>query len=91
MTWETILEKARNAPWTPILLLALLVSNCMNWARLQAVERAVNLQISIERPDFQNDAIDDLNSINDRLNEISDNTESLAVCSQEIRPAWCRH
>jgi|HubBroStandDraft_1064217.scaffolds.fasta_scaffold441100_2 hypothetical protein len=91
MTTQTAWQRLESLPWTPILLLALLISNCMNWVRLREVERSINVQVWNERPNFQNDAIDDLEAINGRLNEVSEATQMLATCSKEVRPVWCKH
>jgi len=87
-----MLERLRKVPWTPLLLLALLLSNCANWFELRRVQRKAD-EWGWDGHYGQSDANNTLNGMNDRLKDISDNAEISARntdCLKAIRPVWCR-
>ena len=90
MTLAVVAGSIRKAPWTQILLFALLVTNCMNWVALRRVRLQVEAEGWSQHYDYSSFA-STLGAMNDRLGEISDATQILASCSKEIRPIWCRH
>jgi hypothetical protein len=78
-------EKLKNIPWTPVLLLALLISNCANWVELRHVQRKSE-EWGWDNHYVQSSTNTTVDAMNERLKEISDNTD----CLKLIRPAWCK-
>jgi hypothetical protein len=82
--------RLNSVPWVPLLLLALLVSNCMNWVSLRTLRREIESSGWSQHYD-SSDLAGKLDAMNDRLGEISDSTQNMEACSKEIRPVWCKH
>lgn len=82
--------KLTRAPWTPLLLAALLLSNLVNFVALQKVQSRI-YDLELDQHSLQSDAATNLDAISRSLAEVSEGTSTVAACSKEIRPIWCRH
>ncbi|HEV2467556.1 MAG TPA: hypothetical protein VGS78_00060 [Candidatus Sulfotelmatobacter sp.] len=87
-----MIERLKGIPWTPLLLLALLVSNCANWIEIRRVQRGAE-EWGWDSHYIQSNTSSTIEAMNDRLKEISNNSENTsrnADCLKAIRPPWCK-
>lgn len=85
-----MLAKIKALPWTPMLLLALLISSLMNFVAMRNVRRELESGGWSQHYD-SSDLSEKLDGVNNQLGEISDSVQNLEACSKEIRPVWCKH
>lgn len=70
-----MMERAKGIPWTPLLLLALLVSNCANWIELRHVQRTIE-GWGWDSHYVQSSTNSTMDAMNDRPKEISNKLRS---------------
>jgi len=80
-------ERVSNVPWTPILLLLLIVSSCMNWFELRSIKRQIS-ENDWDRHYQEADISNTLDAMNHQLGDISDNTSVTAVRARQSGPSW---
>jgi len=84
-----MLQKIKNVPWASLLLLALLLSNFANLIALRKMQAKID-EWGWDHHYLQSDSNSTLAAMNQRLIEMSDSTATVAACSKQIRPVWCK-
>ena len=82
-------QKIKNAPWTPLLLFALLLSSLANLVALRKAQAKIE-EWGWDHHYLQSESNRTLDVMNQSLSNMSESSATVAACSKQIRPVWCR-